>query len=71
MIGANDFCYNMCYYQDPLKAVDVHRKELNYTLTYLMKNLPRTLINVVPAPGEIVSFNKLEKSEMRTVPFKN
>ncbi|XP_077292094.1 phospholipase B1, membrane-associated-like [Arctopsyche grandis] len=50
MMGANDFCFNICYYSDPLSALDEHKKELNYTLTYLMKHLPRTMINLVPAP---------------------
>ncbi|XP_077293718.1 phospholipase B1, membrane-associated-like [Arctopsyche grandis] len=51
MIGANDFCVDVCYQRNPMKAVDNHVQELRTALRTLRDNLPRTLVNVVPGPN--------------------
>lgn len=51
MIGANDFCVDVCFRRSPMKAVDNHVLELQTALRTLRDNLPRTLVNVVPGPS--------------------
>lgn len=52
MIGANDFCLDMCYYKVPERVIDLHEKHLLSVLRTIRDNLPRTIVNVVNAPGE-------------------
>jgi hypothetical protein len=52
MMGYNDFCIGHCLNDDSIaKIIQDHRQHLNYVLTYLKNNLPRTLVNLVSAPG--------------------
>ncbi|KAK6640436.1 hypothetical protein RUM44_012130 [Polyplax serrata] len=46
-IGAMDFCFGMCYRDNPQEIVEEHRKHLMETLIKLRDNLPRTIVNVV------------------------
>lgn len=46
-IGAMDFCFSMCYRDNPQDIVEEHRKHLMDTLIKLRDNLPRTIVNVV------------------------
>lgn len=50
LIGANDFCSDMCYLKNPASVVDLHEKELTRTLRVLRDNLPRTMVNVIASP---------------------
>lgn len=54
MIGANDFCVDICYLpQERIKkSAETHRRELMRALDYLQDNLPRTLVNLVIAPSK-------------------
>ncbi|XP_055676504.1 phospholipase B1, membrane-associated-like [Lutzomyia longipalpis] len=51
LFGANDFCMDMCYVEDPMKIVEKHEKELIETLRILRDNLPRTMVNVIASPS--------------------
>lgn len=46
-IGAMDFCFHMCFREDPTDILDEHREHLTIALEKLQKNLPRTIVNVV------------------------
>ncbi|KAL0266940.1 UNVERIFIED_CONTAM: hypothetical protein PYX00_009344 [Menopon gallinae] len=46
-IGAMDFCFDMCFRENPHDILEEHRKHLTETLTNLKENLPRTIVNVV------------------------
>ena len=50
MIGANDFCLDICYHQDQNKVIEKGANALTLTLRILRENLPRTLVNVVLPP---------------------
>lgn len=50
LIGPNDFCLDMCYYQDPNIIVERHEQELTETLRIIRDNLPRTFMQVVVSP---------------------
>lgn len=50
MIGANDFCSEMCYLPSPWSIVKNHREDLLETLRIIRDNLPRTLVNIIPPP---------------------
>lgn len=50
MIGSNDFCLDICYYQNQEKAIDNAGKNLLLALRILKNNLPRTMINIVLPP---------------------
>lgn len=60
MIGANDFCVDLCYHpQEHIKrSPEIHRRELMKVLDYLQDNLPRTLVNLVLPPSKF-EFKKL------------
>lgn len=46
-IGAMDFCFHMCFRDDPTDILDEHREHLTIALEKLQKHLPRTIVNVV------------------------
>lgn len=50
MIGANDFCLDICYHQDQDKVIEKAANALVLALRILRENLPRTLVNVVFPP---------------------
>lgn len=56
MIGANDFCVDICYLPpNKIKqSPETHRRDLMKALDYLQENLPRTLVNLVIAPSKLV-----------------
>lgn len=51
LIGNNDFCTDVCYLKDPMKAIDYHEQNMLKTYRYLRDNVPRLMLNVVPAPN--------------------
>ncbi|CAD7081106.1 unnamed protein product [Hermetia illucens] len=51
LIGANDFCLDMCYQSDSRVILQRHEKDLLTTLRTLRDNIPRLIVNVVPAPS--------------------
>ncbi|XP_063697969.1 phospholipase B1, membrane-associated-like [Culicoides brevitarsis] len=50
LIGANDFCSDMCYHDTPEVITKLHEKHLLAALRTIRDNLPRTIVNVVSAP---------------------
>lgn len=50
MIGANDFCLDVCYHQNQDKVIEKAASSLILALRILRENLPRTLVNVVLPP---------------------
>ncbi|XP_005177659.3 phospholipase B1, membrane-associated [Musca domestica] len=51
LIGNNDFCSDVCYLADPMKSIDYHEQNMLKTYRYLRDNVPRLMLNVVPAPN--------------------
>lgn len=51
MIGANDFCLDICYHHDQDKVIERAMDNLKKTLRILRENLPRTIVNVVLPPN--------------------
>lgn len=51
MIGSNDFCLDVCYYDDQDKLVEQAGRDMILVLRILRENLPRTLVNVVLPVG--------------------
>ncbi|XP_070499489.1 phospholipase B1, membrane-associated-like [Chironomus tepperi] len=50
LIGGNDFCLNVCYYNDQNKIVEDAANDLILVLRILKQHLPRTLVNIVLTP---------------------
>ncbi|KAJ8962095.1 hypothetical protein NQ318_018049 [Aromia moschata] len=50
MIGDNDFCTEICFYNSSRIALIKHKDDLVKVLRILKANLPRTIVNVVPPP---------------------
>ncbi|KAK1118668.1 hypothetical protein K0M31_014972 [Melipona bicolor] len=50
MIGANDFCGNVCTASCPWSILEDHRKNLISSLRILRDNLPRTIVFVITPP---------------------
>lgn len=50
MVGGNDFCLDMCYYDNQEKVLEKARNSLIQALRILRENVPRTLVNVVLPP---------------------
>lgn len=48
--GANDICSAQCFDKEKASAVS-HGRKLMAALDYLMENLPRTFINLIPVLG--------------------
>ncbi|XP_061393989.1 phospholipase B1, membrane-associated-like [Musca vetustissima] len=51
MVGNNDYCSEVCYMPDPMKAIDDHERNMLKTYRYLRDNVPRLMLNVAPAPN--------------------
>lgn len=51
LIGNNDFCSDMCYYPNPKIILKWHEENMLRTLRYLRDNVPRLMVNIVPAPN--------------------
>ena len=52
MIGSNDFCLDICYFDNQEKLLDEAERNMVTVLRILRDNLPRTLINMVIPVGE-------------------
>ncbi|XP_018404144.1 PREDICTED: phospholipase B1, membrane-associated-like, partial [Cyphomyrmex costatus] len=50
MIGANDFCNEMCWTSPPWSILENHKADLLQTLRILKDNLPRTFVALIPPP---------------------
>lgn len=50
MIGGNDFCLDICYYDNQDMVLEKARNNLILALRILRENLPRTMVNVVLPP---------------------
>ncbi|KAL7301492.1 hypothetical protein TKK_0005929 [Trichogramma kaykai] len=50
MIGANDFCTDMCYLPKASDTLYNHKKDLLQALRLLKSELPRTFVSVIPPP---------------------
>lgn len=51
MIGGNDFCLDICYYNNQDQIIQKAGRDLMTVLRILRENLPRTLVNVVLPPN--------------------
>lgn len=51
MIGANDFCLDICYHPNQDKVIENARNNMILALRILRENLPRTMVNVVLPPN--------------------
>ncbi|KAL7047264.1 hypothetical protein ACKWTF_002852 [Chironomus riparius] len=47
MIGSNDFCLDVCYYDNQDKLIDDAERNMIHVLRIIRENLPRTLVNVL------------------------
>ena len=56
MIGSNDFCLDVCYYDNQDKLIDDAGRNMIHVLRIIRENLPRTLVNVVIPVGEFRNF---------------
>jgi hypothetical protein len=52
MIGSNDFCLDICYFDNQDKLIEVGRSNMIRALRILRENLPRTLVNLVVPVGK-------------------
>lgn len=50
MIGANDFCTDMCYLPEASMTLENHKRDLLQVLRSLRDELPRTFVSIVPPP---------------------
>ena len=54
MIGSNDFCLDICYFENQEKVIADAEQNIIHVLRILRENLPRLLINVVIPVGEYI-----------------
>lgn len=52
MVGSNDFCLEVCYFDNQDILVENARSDMIRVLRILRENLPRTLVNIVVPVGE-------------------
>ncbi|TDG51313.1 hypothetical protein AWZ03_002400 [Drosophila navojoa] len=50
-IGNNDFCADICFHPQPELTIKLHEQNMLKTYRYLRDNVPRLMLNVVPAPN--------------------
>ncbi|KYN40535.1 Phospholipase B1, membrane-associated [Trachymyrmex septentrionalis] len=66
MIGANDFCNEICSVSSPWSILENHKVDLLQVLRILRDNLPRTFVALIPPPHlkSLVDIRK-EKSSFK------
>jgi hypothetical protein len=52
MVGSNDFCLDICYFDNQDKLIEVGRSNMIRALRIIRDNLPRTLVNLVVPVGK-------------------
>uniref|UniRef100_A0A1I8MT23 Phospholipase B1, membrane-associated n=1 Tax=Musca domestica TaxID=7370 RepID=A0A1I8MT23_MUSDO len=60
MVGNNDYCSEVCFLPDPMKAIDDHERNMLKTYRYLRDNVPRLMLNVSPAPNLLLLTKQKE-----------
>ncbi|XP_067009243.2 uncharacterized protein [Anabrus simplex] len=63
LIGGNDLCNEYCYTESDKDSPEGHRKQLENTLDFLQRNLPRTFVNLIHIPNLTLLRN------MKNIPF--
>lgn len=63
MIGGNDFCLDICYFQNQEKVLERMRNDLTLALRIIRENLPRTLVNVVLPPNVKILTNFINRPD--------
>lgn len=63
MIGGNDFCLDICYFENQDKVLQKMGQDLSLALRILRENLPRTLVNVVLPPNVAILLSMTKKPE--------
>ncbi|XP_037958093.1 phospholipase B1, membrane-associated [Teleopsis dalmanni] len=58
-VGNNDICSDMCHYEHISTFLKHHEMDLRSCLTILRDNVPRLLVNLVPAPNMATSLHKM------------
>lgn len=70
MIGANNFCLDICYSNDQNKIIENAARDLKTVLRILKENLPRTLVNVVLPPDvSVLTRIKNRPNECRALHY--
>lgn len=64
MIGSNDFCLDICYYDNQDKLLDDARRNMIHVLRIIRENLPRTLVNVVIPVGKYLPSSLSQYTEL-------
>jgi hypothetical protein len=59
LIGANDFCLDMCYHEHPEEVIKLHENDVLTVFRTLRDELPRTMLNVVLPPSMNYYFIKV------------
>lgn len=53
LIGANNFCSELCYLKDAESALAKHKEDMLTVLRIFRDNLPRTIVNLIPPPRKL------------------
>ncbi|XP_063697968.1 phospholipase B1, membrane-associated-like [Culicoides brevitarsis] len=70
LVGANDFCSDVCHYENPEVIAKLHEKNLLNALRILRDNLPRTMVNVISTPDVTISL-KYTKIPLECIPMQH
>lgn len=62
-MGGNEFCQEMCYYEDHEKSIEKSAQSLLHALRILRENLPRSMVNVV-LPPNVAAITKMSNISM-------
>ncbi|XP_061399053.1 phospholipase B1, membrane-associated-like [Musca vetustissima] len=60
LIGSNDFCMDMCHQDNMFKFLKQHEEDLRKALTLLRNNVPRLMVNLIPAPNLVYLQQQLK-----------
>ncbi|KAH0953115.1 hypothetical protein HN011_004510 [Eciton burchellii] len=61
MIGANDFCTDICWVPSPWSILEKHKAHMLQVLRILRDNLPRTFVALIPPPNIKILFEASTK----------
>ncbi|XP_065356423.1 phospholipase B1, membrane-associated-like [Calliphora vicina] len=63
-VGNNDICSDMCHHDNLVDFLRKHERNMKDAFTLLRDNVPRLVINLVPAPNMVTSL-----LEMKNIPL--
>ncbi|XP_061395910.1 phospholipase B1, membrane-associated-like [Musca vetustissima] len=59
-VGNNDICSDMCHHDNLWNFLRQHEEDLRQAFTLLRENIPRLVVNLIPAPNMVNTLRRMQ-----------